>query len=155
MILMVTKYCVCFAHHRIVCNLVEITNVYVISVLPHRKESILRKWGWGGNWARENTTFEEPGTEGKKMDKGWKTKTDHGKPITRLDLGVKLSVIQACTSEIPTLQRLKYKDSIWCQPGLTRYSETLSQKGGGQETICKTHETQEEGRPKCRYFIPS
>jgi hypothetical protein len=24
-----------------------------------------------------------------------------------------------------------------------------------QDTICKTHETQEEGRPKCGYFIPS
>lgn len=41
---MVTKYCVCFAHHRLVCSLVEIINVYVISVLPHRKESTVRKW---------------------------------------------------------------------------------------------------------------
>ena len=24
-----------------------------------------------------------------------------------------------------------------------------------QDTICKTHETQEEGRPKCGYFDPS
>jgi hypothetical protein len=24
-----------------------------------------------------------------------------------------------------------------------------------QDTICKTHETQEEGRPTCVYFIPS
>jgi hypothetical protein len=24
-----------------------------------------------------------------------------------------------------------------------------------QETICKTHETQEEGKPKCGYFDPS
>jgi hypothetical protein len=24
-----------------------------------------------------------------------------------------------------------------------------------QDAICKTHETQEEGRPKCRYFDPS
>ncbi|KRY62485.1 hypothetical protein T4D_3165 [Trichinella pseudospiralis] len=23
-----------------------------------------------------------------------------------------------------------------------------------QDTICKTHGTQEEGRPKCGYFIP-
>jgi hypothetical protein len=23
------------------------------------------------------------------------------------------------------------------------------------DTICKTHETQEEGRPKCGYFVPS
>ena len=24
-----------------------------------------------------------------------------------------------------------------------------------QDTICKTHETQEEGRPKCGHFAPS
>ena len=24
-----------------------------------------------------------------------------------------------------------------------------------QDTICKTYETQEEGRPKCEYFLPS
>ena len=24
-----------------------------------------------------------------------------------------------------------------------------------QDTICKTHENQEEGRPKCRHFAPS
>ena len=23
------------------------------------------------------------------------------------------------------------------------------------DTICKTHQTQEEGRPKCDYFVPS
>jgi hypothetical protein len=23
------------------------------------------------------------------------------------------------------------------------------------DRICKTHETQEEGRPKCGYFVPS
>lgn len=93
MILMVIKYCVCFVYYRIVCNLVEIINVYVIFVLLYRKELIFRKWGWGGNWVRENTIFEEFGIEGKKMDKGWKIKIDYGKLIIRLDLGVKLLVI--------------------------------------------------------------
>ena len=30
----------------------------------------------------------------------------------------------------------------------------LAQKQNAQDPICKTHETQEEGRPKCEYFVP-
>jgi hypothetical protein len=37
--------------------------------------------------------------------------------------------------------------------GMRRVMSTKTQRI--QDTICKTHETQEEGRPKCRYFAPS
>lgn len=89
---MVTKFCVCFAHHRLVCSLVKIINVYVISVLPHRKESTVRKWR--RRIRQEEIQGLKDLKKEKKKKRGQKIperqrQTDHGKPITWLDLGVK------------------------------------------------------------------
>ena len=37
----------------------------------------------------------------------------------------------------------------------TLYTTHLRYTNNTQGTICKTHETQEEGRPKFGYFVPS
>ena len=44
------------------------------------------------------------------------------------------------------------KEHIWY---VLTYKQILDQKQTTQDTICKTHETRDEGRPKCRYFIGS